>query len=434
MNSNLFHKNFVFTKICFRILHKYVNLSKKYAFLNGGKWRLNTKTTANKKLWKSYDGSRRVFIIFLVLAAAAAVLLINRTAPPAYILYDIDTISYEKAVVTSILDEQIHPSDDLPGWNLGSQLLRIRFKNGQMKDQEIELLNYLSTSHNIQVRVGQAVIVKSDRPEGAEPYYTLYSYDRAGGLASVGLLFTALIFAVGGVKGLRSILGMAFSVFLVVFFLLPSIYRGWPPVPTAILTAAFIAVFSILALNGCSKKSFTALLSVVAGTLISALFYAAISGILSITGYHVPEAEELILVSRETGLKVRDVLFAGVLISSIGAVIDTAVSVAASVFEVREQQPRIRSKELFLSGMVVGRDVIGATTMTLIMAFVGGSLPVLLTLTAYGARIDQILSSDYVAIEVARGITGTMAIAAVTPVTAAFASYYASRQSVQTKK
>ncbi|MDR0571018.1 MAG: YibE/F family protein [Clostridiales Family XIII bacterium] len=359
-----------------------------------------------------------VITVFVLVIMAIAILAAKDSNPVTYTMYNSKTISYEKASVTAVLTESVAPAEGMPGWSLGSQDITVRFTNGPLRGQEVTLNNTLSTTHNIYVRPGQAVIVKADRPEGVSPYYTLYNYDRAPGLLAVFAIFFVFMLIVGRLKGFRSVLGLGISLFFIFALLLPAIYRGRPPVLMSIAAVLLIAVFSILLLNGFSQKSYTALLAVVMGVLLSALFFSVISAMLHLVGYNIEEAEELILVSRETGLKIGEVLFAGVLVSSIGAVIDMSVSVAASMHEIYEKQPGIPANELFRSGMAIGRDMIGAQCMTLIMAFVGSSLATLLSLIAYGARLDQVLSSDYVAVEVAHGITGSLAVIVAVPLTA----------------
>jgi uncharacterized membrane protein len=152
-----------------------------------------------------------------------------------------------------------------------------------------------------------------------------------------------------------------------------------------------------------------------------------ISALLSLTGYNLEEAEELILVSRATGLKIGEVLFAGVLVASIGAVIDMSVSVVSSMYEIREQRPDLSPGEIFRSGMTVGGDMIGSMSTTLILAFVGSSLATLLALMAYGSQLDQILSSDYAAVEIAYSLTSSLAVTVTVPVAAGLCTLLSGR-------
>jgi uncharacterized membrane protein len=354
------------------------------------------------------------FLIVLVVL----VLYMNASTFHTYKIYESGTISYENAKVTAVLEERLEPAEELPGWQVGNQKIIVKLESGPMKGQEITFDNNLSVTHNIHVKQGSSVIVKADRPEGASSFYSLYNYNRAPGLLSVALVFAVLLILVGRVKGLRSAAGLTIVLFFVIAFLIPAIYRGWSPVCAAVLTVLVVSLFSILLLNGFSSKSYTALAAVGIGMLMSALFYKMISFLLLVSGYNIGEAQTLILVSRATGLKIGEVLFASVLVASLGAVIDITVSVSSAMYEVKEKQTELSSRELFRSGMAVGRDIIGAQCMTLMLAFMGSALASLLILMTYGAQLNQILSSDYANIEVLHGITGSLAVITAVPVTA----------------
>jgi uncharacterized membrane protein len=369
---------------------------------------------------RSADMNRLPMILTSVVLAVLVVLVIlmNANAPEPYLMYNSDTITYEKGTVTAIADERLEPVDGMPGRMLGGQRITVRLTGGAQKGQEITFDNNLSYDHNVRVRTGQAVIVKADRPENITPFYTLYNYDRTSGLWLVALIFIALMLLVGRAKGLRSALGLLISLFFIAAFLLPAIYRGWSPVWMSILTAFAISVFSLLLLNGFDRKTLTAVAATVAGVLVAALFFFFLSALLHLTGYDISESEELILISRHTGLQIGQVLFAGVLIASLGAVMDTTVSIAASLYEMKEARPDMRPQALFRSGMTVGRDIIGANCQTLILAFVGSSLAMLLVLISYGTRFDQFLSSNYLAVEIVHGIAGSIAVILAVPITA----------------
>jgi uncharacterized membrane protein len=360
-----------------------------------------------------------ILAVFAVLAMAG-----RNFGTNSFSLYSQETIKYDKAVVVEIAGEVIRDAEDMPGLSLGTQTIKARFLNGIMKGEEVEIANHLSYTHNIRVKAGTRVIVKADRPEGVEPYYTVYNYDRTPGIIALALSLGALMAAVGRFKGIRSFLGLGVSLFIIIAFLLPAIYKGWPPVLSSLACVSLIAAFSIFLLNGFTLKAVAALASVMSGVLVSALLFAAASKLLPLSGYQFEEAEELIMVSRATGLKIGEVMFSGVLVASIGAVIDMSVSVASSMAEVLSKRPDMAPIELFRSGMTVGGDMIGSMSSTLILAFVGSSLATLLALIAYGSQMDQILSSDYAAMEIAYGLTSSMAVIAAVPITAGLCALF----------
>jgi uncharacterized membrane protein len=360
-----------------------------------------------------------MILAFAVLAVLVMlVILMNASAPKPYTVYELKTVTFEKGVVTAILDEDIELADGLPGRMTGSQKITVHLRSGAQKGREITLDNYLSYEHSVQVGVGQRIVVAVDVPEDGEPYYMLYNYDRTPRLLLVAAILIVLMASVGGFKGVRSVLGLGISLFVVLAFLVPAIYRGLSPVWTSVLTAVVVSVFSLLMLNGFSQKTLTAAVATVAGILASVVCFFVISAILKFSGYDIYEAQDLFPIAWEGGLKLSEVLFAGVLISSLGAVMDTTVSVAASLYEMKDLQPDMNAQSLFQSGMTVGRDIIGAMCQTLILAFVGSSMATLFILISHGTQFDQFLSSNYLAAEVVHGITGSLAVILAVPITA----------------
>lgn len=353
-----------------------------------------------------------ILILFVI-----GVLAWNVHYPITYTMYTTDTIYYEKGTVASVLFQQLEDSPDMPGRKLGEQQITVRLKNGEMKGKEIEITNYLTNTHNVLVKNGQHVIIKADRPEGIEPHYSLYNYDRTRGLLTVTGILSVFMLLIGRMKGLRSVLGLAISLFFIIAFMLPAIYHGYSPVLVTILSSVLIAFFCLLLLNGFSLKTFVALGATTIGLLLSGLFFTIISAAMSLQGYHLAEAEELILISRATRLQIGQVLFSGVILASLGAVMDMTISISAALYELMEQQPKLSLTALFRSGMSIGSDMIGSMCQTLMLAFAGTSIATLLTVISYGTRFDQLMSSDYIAIEIVHSITGSLSVITAVPLT-----------------
>jgi len=379
---------------------------------------------AGKKTESKTNRLPMVLTFAVLVVIVILVTIMNLRTPITYKMYNSDTITYEKGKVTAVLSERVEPASGMPGWELGSQKIVVRFNSGKLKGQEIQLDNNLSTTHNIRVKPGQHVIVKADRPEGVTPYYTLYNYDRTPGLLTAAVIFIACMLLVGRFKGFKSVVGLCISLFFILAFLLPAIYHGYSPVLMSAVTVIIISVFSLLLLNGFSRKTLIAVVATGIGVVFSALSFLLLSAVMNLSGYNVSEAEELIIISRNTGLRIGQVLFAGILISSLGAVMDMTISIAASLHEMKEVQPGLSPQALFRSGMAIGRDMVGTMCMTLILAFVGSSLTVLLVLVSYGTQFDQFLSSDYVAIEAVHAISGSLAVIFSVPVTAGLCALF----------
>ncbi|GHU49599.1 membrane protein [Clostridia bacterium] len=370
-----------------------------------------------------------VAVLMTIAVFFAVLIIVISQKDITYTMYNVETISYEKGVVRAILAERTEPANGMTGWSLGIQEISVEITNGIYKGQLIKIDNMLSTDHNVRVKAGQAVIIKADRPQGIDPYYTIYNYDRAQGVIIIAALFALLMAVVGKAKGVRSVLGLGVSLALILGFMLPAIYKGYSPVLTAAVTVAGVAAFSLILLNGLNRKTVVSLGAVIICAGLAAACYGLITSILNLTGYNVDGMEELIMISRNTGLKLGQVLFVSVLISSLGAIMDVSISISSSMFEITRVNSGISAKKLLASGIEVGRDLMGANCQTLILAFVGSSLATLLVLISYGTMFDQFLSSDYMAVEILHGIAGSMAVIAAVPITAAMCAFLSEKGS-----
>lgn len=371
--------------------------------------------------WKKYipDFILAGAIVLLVVLAS----VFSAYNPMGYRIYLNDTIHYDKGVVTQINDESLEPQEDDPSRILGVQDISVEMKNGQFQGQTIRFENSLSTTHNVQVKEGQDIVVKVDSPEGVEPFFTVYNYDRTFGVGLILLLFIGLMVLVGRAKGMRSVIGLLFSLFLIGVFLLPAIYQGYSPVLCGIAVAVAITVICQMLLNGISAKTKVAVLASIIGILLSTCLFFLFTSILRLNGYNLDETEELLLISQSTGLQIGPILFVGVLISSLGAVMDMTMSIATSLFEMKQLHPNLSQKQIVSSGMNIGKDMIGTMCETLILAFAGGAITTLLVIVSYGAQFGQMLNSDYIAIEIVQSITGSCAVVLSVPLTSLFSAW-----------
>lgn len=333
-----------------------------------------------------------------------------------YTTWNTSTRSYNKAKVLNVEKQELELSQN-GEYLMGSQLLQVQFINGKEKGKVVETINYLTAEHSVLGRSGQVLIICSDTPKNVESFYTVYNYSRSTTLWLIALAFMGLISLIGGRKGLRSAVSLIFTLFMVICFLLPALYRGENPVFMAVLSCSISAAVALYFLNGISYETLMDITSTTLGVSIAGITFFFLSKALTISGYQSGESEALLLISQGTGLHIRDILYAGVLTASLGAVMDLAVSVRAAITEIYQLKPESSGKALFLSGMNIGRDMIGTMTNTLILAFAGSALLTLLVFISYGVQYEQLLSSDYLAIELAQAIAGSMAVSLMVPIT-----------------
>ncbi|MBQ4065339.1 MAG: YibE/F family protein [Clostridia bacterium] len=370
-----------------------------------------------KKLFSRITAKQLIPII-MIAVILLAVFMTWKLNPIDYELYKSDTISYVKAKVTAVNEERLQPSTDTPGRNVGDQSITVVFTEGDHKGESVTFNNILSSTHSVEVEVGTRIIVKCDRPEGVEPFFSVYQYDRSIGIVIAFAIFIAIICLVGHGKGLRAAIALLVSILVVAGALIPAIYNGLSPIAVTLAVCVAISSVTLVLMNGFSAKTAAAIVSTVIGLAASALLYAVIAGILTVTGYNLEETESLILISRNTGLVLAEILFSGILLSSLGAVMDTAMSIASALFELAENKPDIKKAELLRSGMNIGRDMIGTMCQTLVLAFVGSSVATLLVVVAYSTSFNRFMSSDFLALEVLQALTGSFAVILTVPITA----------------
>ncbi len=354
-------------------------------------------------------------IIFLTILL---VMLLQNFGYQSYARYVTDTLHYEQGIVVEISDSELHYDEELKIY-LGTQNLKVKMTEGNEKGTVIEVTNYLTKTHNVLAKQNMSLIINVDRPEQVESYYTVYNYDRRFALiACVAVLFAA-IFCIGGGKGVRAVCGLMYSLFVIVGFLLPAVFSGWSPIWTGILTAVLSTAVTLLLLNGQSKKTLAAILATTIGMIFALVFFKIMSALVHIDGFSSAEAEGLILINEETGLQIKDVLFAGVLISSLGAIMDVGMSIVSALCEVYLHNPTLNKREIFHSGIEIGKDMIGTMTNTLILVFAGSAFITLLVFISYQVQFNQLINSNYLCIEIAQGICGTFGIVLTIPAASA---------------
>lgn len=343
-----------------------------------------------------------------------------------YNRYSSDTLNYERGKVVDIISEQLEYDEDLQIY-LGSQKLKVELLAKDYKGQKIEVTNYLTKTHNVFAQNGTSLIINVDDPENLDAYYTVYNYDRSFSmLTCAGILMLAII-TIGKGKGIKAILGLLYSLFIIVYLLLPTVFSGYSPVFMSIIVAILSTAVTLLLLNGESKKTFAAIISTTIGVFISFIFFLIVSNLLHIDGFSTSEAESLLLINKATGIQVKDILYAGVLISSLGAIMDVGMSIVSSLYEVYRHNSLLSAKALFYSGIEIGKDMIGTMSNTLILAFTGSAFVTLLVFISYQVQFNQLINSNFLTIEIAQGICGTFGIVLTVPIASLVAAIFLTR-------
>ncbi len=357
-----------------------------------------------------------MLIVLAVLAVAAV--WINRSGEDGSAT-DSGRMVYAPAKVTAVLSDNAQEDfDNAEGRRVGDQELEIQILSGDHKDEIMTVTNYMSALFNVDVQQGDRIIVRIMTDENGSYYASVFNYDRGIVLGGFLFVFFILLAALGGKKGLGALAGLLLTLGCIWFILIPCLLRGVPAIPVTIAVSAVSAAAGLIFLNGYSKKTFCAVCGCVGGVLVSGIA-AAVVGILSpMNGFNMQEAENLILYGADEGLKVSGLLVCGVLISALGAVMDVALGIASSVWEMKEQNPDASVGSLFRSGMQIGKDAMGTMANTLILAFAGSSLNMLILVQTYDIPFLQLINTDSIALEVVQSVAGSIGILLTVPLVA----------------
>lgn len=323
------------------------------------------------------------------------------------------------AEVTDILEDTAEVQDWTEGRRIGQQELEIEVLTGPWKGAVLETPNYLTIYTNVDARVGTRIIVRLDADEQGQPYVlSIPNYNRVPMLLGLMAIFAGLLVLIGRRKGVMALIGLVYTLACLWFILVPMILRGADPVLVTVVIVALTTAASLLLLTGLSRKTLCATLGCVGGVAAAGLFAAAAGTISPINGFNLPEAEELVLRAADQGLQISGLFVSGILVASLGAVMDVAMSIASACWELRQVDPKLPRTALFRSGMNIGRDAMGTMANTLILAFAGSSLNTLLLCQVYDYPLIQIFNADAIAVEMIRGVAGSIGILLTVPLVA----------------
>ncbi|MGN0375020.1 MAG: YibE/F family protein [Butyrivibrio sp.] len=325
--------------------------------------------------------------------------------------------SYESARVVEVIRDNLNPD----GVRVGYQLLSVEILSGDYKG---EVLEATSAEGNL----FGAVCDKNDRiivtmsVSGDTKNVSVYSKDRTAQIFIFVAVFMLLVCAIGGKNGIKAVAGLVFTFVAIIFIYLPLIYTGFSPFWAAVIIALVTTVVTMYLIGGYTVKTFCAIAGTVTGVLVAGISAWLFGLAADIDGYNVSNIETLVYVGQNTRIKIGALLFSGILIASLGAVMDVAMSVSSAISEINEQTSGLTWKQLFKSGMNVGRDMMGTMSNTLILAFVGSSVSTLVINYAYDLPFRQIINSYNIGIEIMQGVAGSIGVILTVPIVALITS------------
>jgi uncharacterized membrane protein len=257
--------------------------------------------------------------------------------------------------------------------------------------------------------------------------YSFYDYERTWPLIAMATVFAVVIVAVAGWRGLRALIGIVVAFLVLVVFMLPALRDGAAAIPVALVASAVILYAVIYLAHGVSLRTSAALLGTLTALLLAAVLSWGAIKLAHLTGLSDEQSNAVVVYMGN--VSITGLLLAGFIIGSLGVLNDVTVTQASTVFELAGLGDGSSRRTIFLGAMRVGRDHIASTVYTLVLAYAGSALPLLLLFSVANRSLGDVLTSESVAIEIARSAVGGIALALSVPLTTAIAAVLAtSRQ------
>lgn len=304
------------------------------------------------------------------------------------------------------------------------QKFNVKLLEGNDKGEivEIDLPIYKDDEYNINAKVGDRVVVYKtfdnyDNDEMQIQYY-ISDVDKRLELYIMGFGFVALVLLIAKKNGLKALFALFVTITFIIKIFIPAIYNGYSPILFAIITAIFSSLVTIYFTVGMNKKFIVSLLGVTGGVLIAGILSYIFTYRMRLNGFLDPDLLASAYLLKN--IKIKELIPAGVIIGSLGAVMDVAVSITSSINELHETDPNMSKKSMFKSAINIGNDIIGTMINTLILAYIASSIFTLLLIyiQANEYPLIRILNFQDIAVEIMRSVCGSIGILISVPLTA----------------
>ncbi len=325
-----------------------------------------------------------------------------------------------KAVVLEVLDNKIQKEADIPDAYIGTQVLKLKITSGKFKGKEIVVTNSKVNGdlvYDVIAKKGMKLVLLMKEIDGEIDSILIDNYSRENAIYLLGFLLIVALLVIGRMRGLMALISLALTGFLLIYVVLPLIFKGYNPMILVSLLVIVVTVTTLFLIGGITQKSVVAIIGTIIGVLSAGIISLIFGKMAHLTGITGEASEQLIYIMGDHPLNIKGIMFAGIIIASLGAVMDVGMSIASTMFEIDRRIPDISKKELFTSGMNVGKDIMGTMANTLILAFAGSSLSLMILLMAYEVPYLRVINLNMVSTEIIQGLAGTTGLVLTVPIT-----------------
>lgn len=302
----------------------------------------------------------------------------------------------------------------------GDQRCTIEILEGEHKGQQVEGMNLLTgkLEFDKMFKPGDEAWVLLELDSSNEVIFAnMVDYYRIDQQIFLIGLFVILIIAFSGFTGVRTLLSFSFALFSIVKILIPCLLKGIPPLLVALMVGNLLTVMTLLLVAGCNKKAYTAIISSMICSLMTCLLAVVFGDLFKMHGAVMDWSESLLYAGYQH-LDLTAIFQAGIYLACSGAILDLAIDISAALDEVIKNNPSVSRVNLIKSGLSIGKSVVGSQTTTLLLAYMGSYITILMVYMAQGTPLMSILNSQKVSSEILHTFVGCIGLVLVSPLTA----------------
>lgn len=366
-----------------------------------------------------------IYISTIVLSILYIVLLGNLFCKDLALFQNGDDIV--KAKVIEIIDKELN---EYKIGNENHKQTTIYFKakilSGDDKGEIVDAaqqINDLYAGQQEEIVEGKRILLMEMNGTN-EADYIMTEYVRTDYLLVLGIIFVIFLIAFGHKKGINTIVSLIFTCLSIFVVFIPAVLSGHNIYLWSVITCLFIIAMTLLLINGISKKTLCSMIGCIAGVFLTALLTIIMTKIMHLTGLVDEQSYYLQLADTSQPFDLIAMVFGGIIIGAVGAIMDVAVSLSASLLEVYEKakDKDKNIKSLMKSGITIGRDMMGTMSNTLVMAYIGSSLSTTLLLLIYSGSLIELLNREMIIVELLQIMVGSFGLLLTIPLTSLICS------------
>lgn len=297
------------------------------------------------------------------------------------------------------------------------QVLEIEIVDGKYKGEISTIKNtILNNGYDVFLNKGNYINVVAEERDDTINFY-FYSFEKSSAMGLLIITFIICVLVIGGIKGVKALTSLILTICLIVYLLVPLLLKGYDPVFLGVLTCILATIITFTIMNGFTKKTIISIIGVTGGLVVAGLIAYVFSILSNVTGISSDSGQMLQYIPGNIDFNYKGLLFTGIIIGALGACMDVAMEITSSLTEIKHHNPKIKEKELIKSGFNIGKDIMGTMVNTLILAYTGGSLSMILLFVGFEKSLYEIVNLDSMATEIIRAISGSMGLLFAIPIT-----------------